>query len=68
MVTGLPSPFDKNELELWNVETSVKTLQIKLYWVFLSLPIKLVQEKGKEIWLQKKKNVLYQHWNIEKQR
>ena len=57
MVTRLPFPFDENEFrELWNFElsrlkkTSVKTLQIGLYPVFLkNVPIKHVQEKEKEI-------------------
>ena len=56
-VTRLPFPFNENELELCNVEfwrlkvkkTSVKTLEIGLYSVFLNLPIKHVQEKEKEI-------------------
>ena len=52
MFTRLPSPFDENELELWNVELwrlkkLVKTLCIELYSVFLSVPIKNVQEKEK---------------------
>ena len=55
----LPSPFEQNELELWNVEfwnveckkTSLKTLQIELHPVFSNVSIKHVQEKekGKEI-------------------
>ena len=54
MVTGLPSPFDKNKLELECrvlaiKKTFVKTLQVKLCSVFLNVPIKHVQEKEKEI-------------------
>ena len=50
MVTGLPSPFDKNKLELdcrvlAIKKTFVKTLQVKLCSVFLNVPIKRVQEK-----------------------
>ena len=53
MVTRLPFPFDKNELELWNVESwQLKNLS-KLYKLdyiqsFLNMPIKHVQEKEKE--------------------
>ena len=54
-------------------KTSVKTLQILLYSVFLNVPIKHVQEKEKrkEIWLQKKQkkkhsfistSLKLQHW------
>ena len=52
-VTRLPFPFDKNELELWNVESwQLKNLS-KLYKLdyiqsFLNVPIKHVQEKEKE--------------------
>ena len=54
MVTGLPSPFDKNKLELECrvlaiKKTFVKTLQVKLCSVLLNVPIKHVQEKEKEI-------------------
>ena len=50
MVTRLPFSFEKNESELLNVEfwrlkKPLKTLQIRLYSVFLSVPIKHVQEK-----------------------
>ena len=53
-------------------KTSAKTFQIELYSVFLSVPIKHVQEKekGKEIWLWKKNNILLSQFlvncNIEK--
>ena len=42
-------------------KTSVKTLQILLYSVFLNMPIKHVQEKEKrkEIWLQKKTKTFF---------
>ena len=47
MVTGLLSPFDKNELELWNVEfwrlkKPVKTLQIGLYCKYANLACTLI--------------------------
>ena len=51
MVTRLLSSFEKNELELWNVEfwqlkkTSMKALQIRSYSVFLIVPMKHIQEK-----------------------
>ena len=51
----------------------MKTLQIRLYSVFLKVPIKHVQEKenGKETWVKKKKNILLSqrlfNCNIEKQ-
>ena len=70
MVTRLPSPFEKNELELWNVES----LQLKLWKLYksdnihLNMPIKHVQEREKKIDC-KKKNILLsqllsqlQHW------
>ena len=48
-VTRLPSPFDQNELELWNVEFwQLTNLQIGLYLVFLKVPSKHKQEKEKE--------------------
>ena len=47
-VTGLPSPFDQNELELWNVEFwQLKNLQIRLYLVFLKVPRKHKKKKKK---------------------
>ena len=55
-------------------KSSVKILQIGLHSVFSNVPIKHVQEKekGKEIWLWKKKNIFIPQllWNcdIEKQR
>ena len=47
MVTRLLSPFDKNELELWNVEfwrlkKPVKTLQIGLYCKYANLACTLI--------------------------
>ena len=49
MVTRLPFPFDKNEFGILAIKkTSVKTLQIRLYLVFLNVPTKYVQEKEKE--------------------
>ena len=59
MVTRLLFPFDKNELELWNVEFWwLKKLLGKPYKLgyiqsFLNMLIKHVQEKEKEkeIWL-----------------
>ena len=64
MVTGLPFPFDLNELELRNVEFWWLR---KLLWeayksdfiqYFLNVPRKHVLEKQKEIWLSKKNNIL----------
>ena len=53
-------------------KTSVKTLQIGLYSVFLNFPIKHVQEKEKGKESSKKKNILLSpllfNCNIEKQR
>ena len=36
------------ECEILGIEKTVKTLQIGLHLVFLNVPIKHVQEKGKE--------------------
>ena len=53
-VTRLPFPFDKNELELWNVEFwGLKKLMWKPYksdyiQYFLNVSIKHVQEKKEE--------------------
>ena len=53
MVTRLPFPFDQNELTvecgiLTIKETSVKTLQIRLYSVIFNLSIKSMYNKKKK--------------------
>ena len=57
MATRLPSPFEKNELELWNVES----LQLKKLWklykldnIHLNMPIKHVQEREEKSLIVKK--------------
>ena len=75
-VSRLPFPFDENELGLWNADFWwLRKLLWEVYKSdyiksFLNLPMNHVLEKEKEIWLQKKNNILSSpllfNYNIEK--